>query len=206
MSNYSSKLGAIILSGGKSRRMGKPKSELLVGQKTLLQHIVQVLQLAVGHLVIVRAPDQEVPFDDTNIIWANDAVGDQGPLRGVQAGLLALPQDVEWVFLSACDVPLLKLELVTHLFFYAKNTQAVVPVIAGVPQPLTAVYATEVLSVVTELLAAGERSVQALLRNIDVHFVPEDIVKQVDPFLISFENANTPEDYQHILKIFEDMT
>ena len=185
--------------------MGQAKSDLLMGQKTLLQHVVQVLRLAVDQIVIVRAPDQALPFDDADIILANDVVGDQGPLRGIQAGLLALPNGVERVFLSACDVPLLKLELVTHLFSYSKNTQAVVPVIAGMPQPLTAVYATKILSVVTELLEKGERSVQALLRNIDAHFVSEDVVRQVDPFLVSFENANTPEDYQRVLKLFKDM-
>jgi len=206
MNKFSNNLGAIILSGGKSRRMGKTKSELRLGSKTMLEHVVQALSLVVDHLVIVCAPDQALPFDGENIIWAHDAVGDQGPLQGVQAGLLALPQNVERVFVSACDVPLLKPELVTHLFSLSQNTQAVVPQINGMPQPLTGVYAPEILPVVTRLLASGERSVQALLRQIDAHFVDEGVIRQIDPNLVSFENANTPEDYQHILKIFEDMT
>lgn len=208
MSNYSSNLAAIILSGGKSRRMGKTKSELHLGHQTLLQHVVEVLRLVVGNLVIVRAPDQALPFEDENIIWANDAVGDQGPLRGLQAGLCALPQHVERFFLSGCDVPLLKPDLVAHLFLSCSeaSSQAAVPLVGGVPQPLTAVYSTGILSGVTQLLDAGERSVQGLLRKINTHFVSEDIVRQIDPNLVSFENANTPEDYQRIRKIFEDMT
>ena len=206
MSNFSNDIGAIILSGGKSRRMGKKKSDLQIGHKTMLQHVVQVVQLVVDHLVIVHAPNQILPFVDNKIIWASDMVEGQGPLQGIRAGLLAIPQNVKRVFLSACDVPLLMPELITHLFSHSKNKHAVVPMVSGMPQPLTAVYSTDILPVVTQLLETGERSVQALLRQIDAHFVDENIIRQVDPNLISFENANTPEDYQRILKIFEDMT
>jgi molybdopterin-guanine dinucleotide biosynthesis protein A len=206
MNNHSIKSGAIILSGGKSQRMGKAKSELIIGKKTMLQHVVDIFHLAVDHIVVVCAPDQPLPLTDSDVIWANDVVGGQGPLRGVQAGLLALPPHVERVFLSSCDAPLLKPELVAHLFSYPNQTKAVVPLIGGIPQPLTAVYAADILTTVTQLLATGERSLQALLRNIDAHFVSEEVIKQVDPSLASFENANTPDDYLRILKIFGDMT
>ncbi|MFT5369206.1 MAG: molybdopterin-guanine dinucleotide biosynthesis protein A [Candidatus Latescibacterota bacterium] len=201
MSKYSSNCGAIVLAGGKSRRMGTSKAELRIGDQTMLERIVQTLDSIFETVVVVRALDQATPPIRESVIWTQDCVGDEGPLRGLEAGMLVLPDQVERVFVSGCDTPLLKLEFVAQLLELSSDVKAVVPHITGVSQPLTAVYATDILPVITEMLADGQRSLQALLRLIPTHLVLEDVLRQVDPQLVSLENVNTPADYSRILNL-----
>jgi molybdopterin-guanine dinucleotide biosynthesis protein A len=200
MEHLANNAGAIILAGGKSTRMGTAKAQLQIGEGTMLERVTHILHALLDTVVVVGAPHQTFPLIAGQVIWTHDVVGDEGPLRGLQAGLMALPHHVERVFVTGCDTPLLKPAFLTQLFGLCKDIKAVVPNIAGVPQPLTAVYATDILPVITEMLEDGQRSLQALIRRIDTHFVSEDVVRQVDPDLDSFENVNTPADYHRILK------
>ena len=200
MAYLTNKAGAIILAGGKSTRMGTAKAQLQFGEGTMLERVMHILHSLLDTVVVVGAPKQTFPLNVGQVIWARDAVVDEGPLRGLQAGLIALPDSVEWVFVTGCDTPLLRPAFLRQLFGFCKDIKAVVPNIRGVPQPLTAVYATDILPVIAKMLEDGQRSLQALVRRIDTHFVSEEVVRQVDPNLDSFENVNTPADYHRILK------
>ena len=56
-------LGAVILCGGESRRMGQPKAWLPFGDERMLQRVVRLVGSAVGMgpIVVVAAPGQELP-------------------------------------------------------------------------------------------------------------------------------------------------
>ena len=54
-------IGGVILCGGESRRMGRPKAWLPFGPETLLQRVVRLIGEVVNPLVVVAAPDQDVP-------------------------------------------------------------------------------------------------------------------------------------------------
>jgi molybdopterin-guanine dinucleotide biosynthesis protein A len=52
---------AIILTGGKSSRMGRPKALLPFGNEPLIAHLVRQLERKFKLVVVVAAPDQELP-------------------------------------------------------------------------------------------------------------------------------------------------
>ena len=52
---------AVVLAGGKSSRMGRPKSLLPFGDEPLITHIVRALQRIFSETVVVAAPEQELP-------------------------------------------------------------------------------------------------------------------------------------------------
>ncbi len=55
-------IGAVVLAGGHSRRMGQPKINLAWGETTVLGQIVQVLaKTPVGEIVIVTGPVAALP-------------------------------------------------------------------------------------------------------------------------------------------------
>src|SRR4051794_18935805 len=103
-------LGAVVLCGGQSRRMGQPKAWLPFGSERLLQRVVRLVGSGIGDgpIVIVAAPDQVCPpLPDSSTI-VRDPVTGRGPLQGLAAGLAALPRSVELAYASATDVPFLE--------------------------------------------------------------------------------------------------
>lgn len=205
MSNFSNNSAIIILAGGQSKRMGTPKSNLPIGGETILQHMLRNLRPLSDTIVVVCASQDKHPTDLEEVIWAYDSISGQGPLYGLQAGLIALPPQVTQTFVSSCDAPLMRPDLVSGLLDDFVVGQALVPQISGFPQPLAAVYATSILSIVTEMLESGQRSLRALLNRIDTRWVSEDKVREIDPQLLSFENINTPEDYQRVIDLSESL-
>ena len=126
----------IILCGGTSRRMGRPKVMLPFGPETMLQRVVRLLSRAVDVTVVVAAPDQELPDLPSSIILAHDRHPDRGPLEGLAVGLQTLGDRAEAAFVSACDVPLLKPALVRRKIELSAGHQIAVPHVGGFDHPL----------------------------------------------------------------------
>src|SRR5438045_459856 len=84
------KVGGIVLCGGQSRRMGRPKATLPFGPELLLPRVLRLLCQAVDPIVVVAAPEQDLPnLPDETIIVRDEEKG-RGPLQGLAAGLAAL--------------------------------------------------------------------------------------------------------------------
>jgi CTP:molybdopterin cytidylyltransferase MocA len=48
---------AVLLAGGQSKRMGRPKLVLPLGERTVLEHVLAALrQAAVEHILVVIGP------------------------------------------------------------------------------------------------------------------------------------------------------
>src|SRR6476646_7500499 len=94
---------AVVLTGGKSSRMGRPKSLLLFDGEPLIVHIVRALEQMFAETVIVAAPEQALP--DLPAILVRDEVAYQGPVGGIYYGLKAASGN--FCFVTSCDVPFL---------------------------------------------------------------------------------------------------
>src|ERR1700754_288048 len=94
---------AVVLAGGKSSRMGRPKSLLLFDGEPLIVHIVRALKRMFAETVIVAAPDQELP--DLPATLVRDEVAYQGPVGGIYYGLKA--SRGKFCFVTSCDVAFL---------------------------------------------------------------------------------------------------
>src|SRR5262245_44239294 len=107
--------GGIVLCGGRSSRMGRPKAWLPVGGELLLQRVVRVVRQAADPVVVVAAPGQDVPPLPAGVDVVRDDIEGRGPLQGLAAGLAALEGTAEVAYLSACDVPFLTPEFVRRV-------------------------------------------------------------------------------------------
>jgi len=72
--------------------------------------------------------------------------------------------------------------------------QAVVPVVYGHPQPLAAFYATNCLAPLRASLAAQQKGLRGILKQLDVRYVDEVEMLEADPLLRSFFDLDTPQD------------
>ena len=193
-------IGGIVLCGGASRRMGRPKASLAFGSETMLQRVVGVLREVVDPVVVVAAPGQEVPSLPTGVRLARDDRPGRGPLEGIAAGLAALEGQAEAAYVSSCDVPLLQAAFVRRLAGLLGDRWIAVPEVDGYRQPLAAVYRLDVLPTVRRLLAEDRLRPLDLFDEAPTRIVTADELRGADPELVSLRNVNTPEDYAAALR------
>ena len=197
--------GGIVLCGGKSQRMGRPKALLPFGNEFLLQRVVRLMSQCAQPIVVVAAPQQDLPDLPGHVLLARDRRPDRGPLEGLLAGLECLAPHAEAAYVTSCDVPLLSTRFVQHLIHLLTDEfDVVVPFERGrFHHPLAAVYRTDVRSLVAELLEQNERRAAALLDRVRTRRLDTESLRAVDPELHSLMNLNHWEDYQQALAIFQ---
>lgn len=180
---------AVVMAGGDSRRMGQDKANLVLGERTLLQNVVATLRPLFPQVIVsVRQPRPEVDLPQVR-----DDPAHSGPLAGLAAALEQAT--TPWIFAVACDMPFLSPAVVEYLASQRADCQAVVPVVGGFPQPLAAFYAKSCLDEVRACLrGTGKHSFRALLDKIQVCYVSETQLQEVDPQLRSFFDLDTPQD------------
>jgi molybdopterin-guanine dinucleotide biosynthesis protein A len=186
----------VILCGGQSSRMGRPKAWLPVGGETMLARVVRLLGGVVSPLVVVAAPEQELPPLAEDILVVRDPVRGRGPLVGIAAGLAALAGRADAAYVSACDVPLLRAAFVRRMVELLDGHAACVPEVGGYRHPLAAVYRVEIAAVAAELLAADRLRPAFLFERADTRVVRAEDFADVDPDGESLRNVNTPEEYE----------
>jgi molybdopterin-guanine dinucleotide biosynthesis protein A len=196
------KVGGIVLCGGRSSRMGRPKAWLPFGNETMLQCVVRVLRSVVDPVVVVAAPDQEVPTLPPEVEIVRDVQEGRGPLQGLLGGLLGLEGKVDAAYLSSCDVPLLQPAFVLRMIDLLADNAIAVPVVDGYPHPLGAVYRLAVRPTVEVLLAADRLRPAFLFDALGTIRVSADQLIDVDPQFLSLKNLNTPEEYESVLREF----
>lgn len=218
------RVAGIVLCGGQSRRMGRPKAWLPLGPETLLQRVVRLVSVAAHPVVVVAAVDQDLPPLPADVQIARDQCDQAGPLEGLRAGLAALaihqptssvdgPDNglvelqsgaslVKAVFATACDTPLIRPELIRFLASQLGTHDAVVPVDGKHFQPLTAVYRLTSSIRIEALLAQGKSRLSAVCEQLDTLALPIDQLRTIDPQLESLLNINHPEQYENLQKRF----
>ena len=77
--------GGIVLCGGQSRRMGRPKAWLPFGPERLLQRVVRLVSTAADPVAVVAAPGQDLPELPRSVVVARDPVSGRGPLHHFHA-------------------------------------------------------------------------------------------------------------------------
>lgn len=197
-----SKKGAIILCGGKSSRMGRDKATLPFGPELMLQRVVRLLSEVVdsSSIIVVSAEGQILPPLPPEIRVVHDEAPGRGPLEGLAAGLKAVPNHIEAVYATSCDVPLMATEFVRAMFDYLGNHEIAVPVEGQFHHPLAAVYRPRVLPVVKQLLAANNLRPRFLFDEVSTIEVEVESLREFDPTLSTLMNLNRPEDYEAALQ------
>jgi len=198
------KVGGIVLCGGESRRMGRPKAWLPFGNEVLLQRVVRILGQVVDPIVVVAAPGQELPPLAAPVAIVHDAQKGRGPLEGLAAGLERLATSgVDAAFVSSTDAPFLQPALVRLVIDCLGGHLAAVPFADGRHQPLAAAYRTAALPAIQRLLGQGRLRPVFLFDEVATRLIDEAELRTVDPDLGSLRNLNTPADYTAALRAAE---
>ncbi|MGE5694977.1 MAG: molybdenum cofactor guanylyltransferase [Candidatus Sericytochromatia bacterium] len=160
-------LAAVVLAGGASRRMGRDKATLPYQGGTLLEHVVSAVKPRCAPVFVIAAPGQPIPPVDADVL--RDDVRGVGPLVATGRGLRAAAEaGVPWAFVCAVDMPYLDTALIDVLVESSKNLTAdVVLPWDGRDHYLAALYRTSLVDRISALVAAGERSMSALVNSVE---------------------------------------
>ncbi len=192
-------VGGIVLCGGQSKRMGRPKAWLPFAGELMLPRVVRLLGEAVRPVVVVAAPGQEVPPLPADVAVVRDEEKGRGPLQGLAAGLNALRGRAEAAYLSSCDVPFLRPAFVRRLVDLLGDFAVCVPRAGGYHHPLAAVYRLEVAEAVTRLLGEDRLRPFFLFEAVRTRVVEAAELTDVDLSLETLRNLNTFAEYEKAL-------
>ena len=177
----------IILAGGESSRMGRPKHLLPTPHGTLIDHFVKGLSPMFAETVVVG---RNLDCEGEGFRLVEDDRPEQCPLVGVYSGLCAANTDL--AFVLACDLPFIKPELVRYLLSCAHEADIVVPIVKGYYEPLCAVYRRTAIPVIQETLDRGALKITEIYDRLCLTKVSESDIRRFDPEFSSFVNLNTP--------------
>ena len=193
MAERFSSLTAFVLAGGASRRMGRPKHELVLEGETLLMRAGRQARSVAGRVYILGPADCA---RGTDLVALPDEFPGAGHLGAIYTGLLHTPTEFS-LFLS-CDVPFMETRFLRYLARRAFESEADVT-LAATPhqgyQPLSAIYRRRALPAVWRSLAAGRNKITIALRRVRVCLLSWPELARAGFRRSIFDNLNTPADY-----------
>lgn len=200
------KISAILLSGGQSKRMGKDKAFLKLGDKTFFRIIIEKLAIYSDQIIVSINKDKSLYMSqlentDINPVFVKDKDPYAGPLNGIISCIPYIRNQL--VFIATCDTPLLNPSLIPFLSKKINGYDAVIPVVNNKKQFLNTVYTKDALDIADKVYKEGKNSLYAWINKLNVNEVPEEELKHVDGSLRSYWSINRPEDYERLLNIWQ---
>lgn len=184
-------LGAVILAGGLSRRMGGiDKGLMKLAGKPMIAHVLDTIRPAVDEIIINANRNAEQYGDFGVAVHADVRDGHLGPLAGLSTGLALLKSS--HVFMCPCDSPFIDPRLVSRLALAVLAGDHDVAVAADNArlQPVFCVVNRRIESSLNDYLDRGERKIDRWFDSVDsVSVACADLEA-------SFRNINTEEERQ----------
>jgi molybdenum cofactor guanylyltransferase len=204
MKLFSEKCSGVILAGGMSTRFnGRDKAMIEVNGKRILDHIHAVYSEVFSEIILVTNTPQA--YLDWNLLMVSDLFPVRSSLTGIHAGLFYISRP--YAFVSACDAPFLKQELVHLLISQARpGADVVMPETDKGLEPLCAVYSKSCLNSIAAHIRQEKLKIQQVFHKSRINRISEARLRKADPDLVSFININTPEDLMRVASLEKELS
>lgn len=189
---------AVLLRGGKSRRMGRDKALLPWGESTFLETIASKLDFLDEKYLSVAAVDRGSAADGLSADWVRlpDLIPDCGPLGGIYTALSSCR--AEWALIASCDIPAVEQRFFTMLL--EKRSDDVDIVYPRTPDGrmhmTCALYRRSIAPIVRQQIEKGDnrlRLLTGLCRAKEILIEDPDLLRMIS-------NFNTEEELQSFLQ------
>lgn len=162
-------LTGLVLAGGASRRMGRDKAVIVHEGERLVDRAVRVLLTICDEVLVASGDGARL---DVAVPQVADPVAGAGPLAGLFAGLEAARSPL--LAVVAVDAPAVDAAVLLRCAERIGDAAACLPEVAGVPQPLHAVWAAATAGEARAALDRGERSPRRLAGALGAVVLGED--------------------------------
>lgn len=188
-------IGGVILAGGKSSRMGRPKDLLPWRGGYMISELAREVTACQLSCLVVSNHPKQLPAaitQNSRVTIVPDAVLSAGPVSGLVTAFRRTTEEV--LLVLSCDLPFMDREQIHRLLDYAKGVQDW-DVIAvqehGRLHPLVALYHRRTQLFWEEALQQKQLRLMSTLAELRVHETPAGLL---DPWAVF--NANTPGEYR----------
>lgn len=186
----------IILSGGKSLRMGQNKAFIEIEGVPIINRISTLFKELFKEVIIVTN-DTEL-FKNLDFKIYADILPDKGALGGLYTGIYF--SEFNYSFCVACDMPFINKSLVQYLARKIEGEDVIVPRTKDGLQPLHALYSKNCLPKIKVVIDQGKYKIMDFYSMVKVRIVEEDEFISIDPSKGSFINVNTPDELITIVR------
>ena len=188
----------IILSGGKSIRMGENKAFIKIDGVPIINRIYALFKELFQEIIIVT--DQKELFANFDSKIYPDLIPNKGVLGGLYTGIFF--STFHYSFCVACDMPFIKKSLVQYLIKNIKEDEdVIVPRTKDGLQPLHAIYSKNCLDSIKMIIEQGKYKIIDIYNLVKVKIIEENDFLSLDPLRESFINVNTPEELLSVKKV-----
>jgi molybdopterin-guanine dinucleotide biosynthesis protein A len=170
---------AVLLTGGRSVRMGRDKAAIPLGGETQAERIVRLLRES-GIATTVLGKD---PVRGACLLLDDETV--RSPLGALRRFQPSAPL----VLVLSCDLPLFDPRLATVLQERLGDADAAIPFVDGFRQPLVGLYRSTAFAAIPEATCPMD-----WLDRLKVSFIDEDGLRQAGVHPNATRGANTPEE------------
>ena len=190
----------VVLAGGKSKRFGEDKSEVKLGNKTLLEHTLNKIRSKFNTIIIVS--NNKIVKDYITIKDCID--GQLGPLVGVLSAMKWIKKNNyshNWVITFPCDTPFFNISIIDKFIEATKlNDNSLYFVKSDEKRHnIFGLWSIDLMEKLEEdLIINNYRKVEEWANKVGVSTI--DIkIKNYDPFF----NINTKEDLEELFEEHE---
>ena len=196
---------SIVLAGGRSARLGHDKVSITIGNRNLLDLVLNWMASLSQEVILVTAGEQRLPELNkrAKVKVVADIYPDKGPLGGIYTGLVASASFYNLVVAS--DMPFLNPALLRYMLQVSANFDIVVPRTGNLVEPLHAIYSKNCLSPMEPMLKQNELAISQLFPKVKTRYVENEEIERFDPNHLSFFNINTRADWLKAEKIAKDI-
>ena len=176
---------AIILAGGKSSRMGQDKASMILGGKTLIQHIIDNLSFVFDE-IFISGNHSNYPISKGII---KDVTTQKGPMGGIRSALEFCQEDI---FVCSCDMPFVSSDLIENILQKKVEYRINVVRFGEKLYPVLGIYPYAVLEALTESIENDDLKMTRFLEQQNALYIQYD-----ESFKHQFLNINTLENFRN---------
>lgn len=190
------KIGAVVLMGGKSRRMdGVDKATLIIEGVPFVERILSQLESFEERFMSVDNPNSYKEYGVAGVV---DIQQDCGPMGGILSALSECRSD--GLFTVPCDMPLFHAGLAEYVLSYLSTDYDAFVIVdrQGQIHPLCGVYRKTAVPAFKRQISCKNYKMMDALKNMRVKYVMMEYSRFSDDMLF---NVNTPQQYFALKKI-----
>ncbi len=179
-------LCGIILSGGKSSRMGMEKGLMQFENKPLIQYSLDLAKQFCKEIILVANSDDYQKF---NARLISDLVENKGPLGGLYTGISY--SAAKSFLLLPCDMPHLSSRVIDKII---SNHKAEISIARqdNRNHPLIGIYEQSILAKIRSCLNSDNLAMMSMIEKCDHNIIEFD-----QSFAKDFKNYNSREDFKN---------
>ncbi|MDY0292699.1 MAG: molybdenum cofactor guanylyltransferase, partial [Desulfuromonadaceae bacterium] len=202
MSTQSDGITAVLLAGGRSRRMGYDKRDMVIGGTVLLERLIDTLRSMSAELLVIA---NDPAYFASHKVQVFKDIYPGSSLGGLYTGLYHA--STARVFVTACDMPFFNSEVAKAVIRKSNGYDVGVVKTASGYEPLFACYGKSCLAPMQRQLEQGNYRIHTLLHQLQeclrIREIEAEELTHIAGFDSAFININRPEDLTHTQRLLD---